>query len=1163
MSDLKLAEFQRAAVDTICERLTDASASRRFLLADEVGLGKTVVARGVIEELMKRHGDGRFVIVYLCSNSEIADQNRKKLVSNAPASLRRITELAWRPNNKGDLALYSFTPGTSLSEGTGLAWERQLLLFLVHRVLRRDIRKGKWREYFRCSAGHERWQSETRLRVLRKEFKNKLRFGLQQKIAEEWRRPRELDGSTLILSDALQNEVDRFEPSDAASRSRRNRVVGMLRSVAQRVLLDDLRPHLVILDEVQRFREVIKEVEGKSSIAAHLFDRHPGVLILSATPYRIFALDHEGQSHYDEFLDTVRFLFADRGKQEVADLRDDLRAFRGRLEVGAFLQGNDFELLALRSRIENRLRKVMCRTERNAYMEDPMKGVQEVRPTGNEFTVPQKEEIVDYIRLRTFLLDKVETSQHVTEYWKSCPAPFTFMDAQYAPMAAARRKKAIVPTGVAETPAKLGSLAARNLRFRELFRAVFGDAEARWKFLWARPTYTYYRDEFFKGADPKKMLIFSGWRFVPKAIALLTSLEAEQRIAPRGRLWEGDDRPPLRFTEKGSFHIFDICMPSPALATLVKPSTLASDRLTSKELLRQTRTALRNALVEAGIEVSSTNRSPIWQVVARLEQHSKTSIQHSLKKSAAYKGQDITERFGEHVDSFIDWMHGGEALRISEERLTHLARIAAFSPAISLLRSFWTTFPNDGEGVPEGLVDLCFEELRSYFNRRTVRAIVERTTPADRSYARAAIEYCERAHFQAVTDEYVYLGKNVLQCNTSGEMAEHLARVLGIGTGTPNINLTDSAGRIRAAQLARRSHFALAFGEDIKVEGAPFGQSAPSRKTAVREAFNSPFWPFVLATTSVGQEGLDFHLYCRDIVHWNLPSNPVDLEQREGRINRRDGLAIRRAIGKEWPIEKIIEETATASASFWDRVFSRVTEASDLQRYKHGLYPHWVFEPKKGQEEQIRRHLFFYADSQDASRYDELKERLALYRLVFGQPRQQDLLDQIQRSARHEAAGVAKLSTLARYMINLSPLGEAHARVRAAEEARQIVASAPKLEQLLRDVEDIELQRKVELAGIERDLYTLKATIRQHIEMPSALSDRLTTAVQALVYLRDPYDAVVDHFIDLGLEDDILQIRAAAQRLVAVAGREVPRQESNEVKTWIVKQAPAELRRRR
>ena len=43
--------------------------------------------------------------------------------------------------------------------------------------------------------------------------------------------------------------------------------------------------------------------------------------------------------------------------------------------------------------------------------------------------------------------------------------------------------------------------------------------------------------------------------------------------------------------------------------------------------------------------------------------------------------------------------------------------------------------------------------------------------------------------------------------------------------------------------------------------------------------------PFVLATTSIGQEGLDFHNYCRVIMYWNLPSNPMDLEQREGRKN--------------------------------------------------------------------------------------------------------------------------------------------------------------------------------------------------------------------------------------------------------------------------------------
>ena len=1137
MSDVRLAEFQSAAVETISDRLTDRGGSRRFLLADEVGLGKTVVARGVIEDLLRRRRGKTLVVVYLCSNSEIADQNRTKLAPKAAPSLRRITQLAWNGSNDDSLQLYSFTPGTSLSEGTGLAWERRLLLFLAHRVLRQDIRKGKWREYFRCGAGPERWKEDTRFRALRREFNRKLRPGLQKHIKEEWKRAA-LDGTTVVLRD----EVDQFNPDDADSRRRRNRIVGKLRSAAQRVLLDDLEPDLVILDEVQRFRVVIEEAGSKKSIAACLFEGGPAVLILSATPYRMLSLDHEGLEHYDEFLDTVRFLFADQGKNEVKSLREDLNAFRERLEAGAFLQGNDPDLLALKSRIETRLRKVICRTERNAYIQDQSKGIQEVRPTGDAFAVPQKPEVVDFIRLRRFLLDKIDASQHITEYWKSCPAPFTFMDAQYAPMATAKRKRAVVPSGVVEPPSKLGGLARRNLRFRELFQAVFGTPGTPWKFLWTRPSYTYYRDEFFEDADPAKMLVFSGWRFVPKAIALLTSHEAEQRIAPRGRLWDADDRPPLRFTKKGSYHIFDVCSPSPALAQIVEPSSLAHEELTAKEVLKRTRRALKESLTKAGVVVADTNHSPLWQVVARLERKRKTStlVDVRLKESSSYGGKDTTERFEEHVDTFfkehvdtfVDWMNDDEPLRISEERLTRLARIAAFSPAIALLRAFWSTFPSAKGQVPTGVVDLCFGALRSYFNRRTVRAIVQRSAPEGRSYARAAIDYCERAHFQAVVDEYLHVGKNVLQRNTPSEMAEHLARVLGIGTGSPNINLTTDTGRLRQEQLARRAHFALAFGEDLKADqGLPLEQLGPGRKTAVREAFNSPFWPFVLATTSVGQEGLDFHLFCRDVVHWNLPSNPVDLEQREGRINRRDGLAIRRAIAREWPIKRLAGTLTGGPYRFWEHVFEAIGNADDVQRYKHGLYPHWVFEPRGGQVERIRRHLFFYADSQDASRYEELKERLALYRLVFGQPRQQDLLDRIQRTVRDESGRQVSPSALTRYMINLSPLGEAHAVARAALEADEVVSSTEKLRQLLLDVARIEVDRGAELLPVARELGQLKAIIRRQVDDGAEDIVRLRRATRALIYLRDPYDAVMDQHIDLGLQDDHEVLRSAAQEL--------------------------------
>ena len=43
-----LKDFQRTTVDYVFQRFYGANPTRRFLVADEVGLGKTLVARGVI-----------------------------------------------------------------------------------------------------------------------------------------------------------------------------------------------------------------------------------------------------------------------------------------------------------------------------------------------------------------------------------------------------------------------------------------------------------------------------------------------------------------------------------------------------------------------------------------------------------------------------------------------------------------------------------------------------------------------------------------------------------------------------------------------------------------------------------------------------------------------------------------------------------------------------------------------------------------------------------------------------------------------------------------------------------------------------------------------------------------------------------------------------------
>jgi superfamily II DNA or RNA helicase len=50
--------------------------------------------------------------------------------------------------------------------------------------------------------------------------------------------------------------------------------------------------------------------------------------------------------------------------------------------------------------------------------------------------------------------------------------------------------------------------------------------------------------------------------------------------------------------------------------------------------------------------------------------------------------------------------------------------------------------------------------------------------------------------------------------------------------------------------------------------------------------FNSPFYPNVLAATSVLQEGVNLHLQCRKVHHYGIAWTPGDNEQRVGRVDR-------------------------------------------------------------------------------------------------------------------------------------------------------------------------------------------------------------------------------------------------------------------------------------
>jgi hypothetical protein len=1162
-----LAAFQRAAVDHIVARLTDEHGSRRFLLADEVGLGKTVVARSVIDRLSLLKQGKPFTVVYLCSNAEISEQNRRKLANGGGQSVRRVTELAETraARQDGGVVLYAFTPNTSLKGGTGLSHERRLLLFLLDHVLGFDTGTPIVRMFFRGGVRAQRWLDESTRSKLRRDFLGRIPGKVQSTFKEA---VREHDPRLLgELDTGIRNRTDSY------------RLIGRCRLALQRATLQMIAPDLVILDEVQRFRDIIDTLDRPESIARALIGPTTPTLILSATPYRMLSLatDAPGADHHQEFHETLRFLCG-RHKDVPIRIKEQLAEFGARLKVIDLVADRDERLLHLKRAIEHDLRQVVCRTERNWYLDEHSGALQE---NGDRVALPKLPELRELVALERGLRGRLAEVGQVTDFWKSCPSILTFMDKGYAlhsrltdDSGRARRRPAVPEALIAS--AGDPSLIERSQRMQALLRHTLGEDRGRAPLLWTAPTLRYLASDAFGAEPPRKMLLFSGWRFVPKAVAVVASRAAEARLSQAG----DPSNHPLQLKVELSSHVLDVCLPSLALADVVDPLALSMSRGTppnEEQLLDMAVAALGRRFAELGIRESPKGKLLPWQAVMHLEAglgHS-SALVAVLDQWQPPEGNDLkpTRR---HAERLTSWLKGTAELSITPERLRRLALVSLGSPAVCLARTALRLFGPDA--CLDGLGYLWtagFESLRSYFNRPTVQQAVRISSGTRRrrrsgrqkasGYSVQVLQYCLRHELQAVLDEHGYLAHEDGGRMTVQELAEHFGRIWSLEPGLRRTNTSRKRGKdVIIGSRGERwpTHFALAFGDELKSEQVengsskplprtsgnrkqaqrPNGSRKPLRRTDIREAFNSPFWPFVLATTSVGQEGLDFHWYCRDVFHWNLPSNPVDLEQREGRVNRRHGLAVRQSIAYDWPLATLTGRVDGGNP--WRALFKALDENVELQRYKQGLYPHWIYECRESKHTRgIVRHVSHFRASRDADRYQTLKERLALYRLVFGQAQQEHLLGDLQERL-HTLPAQQQLEarrSLRGYMLNLSPVSRQEALLFARQEAAELIATPEHLRGLLTSVALLGEQRAKELAPVRDQLADMMNLVEEFLDGADVPRELLVEVVEALVYLRNPYDQYFDDQAAGGWDDDIEVIRAV--RLPATGRSEVMRAE--------------------
>lgn len=156
--------------------------------------------------------------------------------------------------------------------------------------------------------------------------------------------------------------------------------------------------------------------------------------------------------------------------------------------------------------------------------------------------------------------------------------------------------------------------------------------------------------------------------------------------------------------------------------------------------------------------------------------------------------------------------------------------------------------------------------------------------------------------------------------------------------------------------------------------------------------FNSPFWPFQFITTSIGQEGFDFHVYCRKVVHWSLECDPVKFEQREGRINRYQSYANRLRLAE-------LMDRKNIRFRGWRYAFDDVRKndaVKDIVKQSLGLFPDFVVGDTKNADDPdaegvkydkfgLESECYYYPFSFESHEFDKVLRCVGYYRSLLGQ----------------------------------------------------------------------------------------------------------------------------------------------------------------------------------
>lgn len=731
------------------------------------------------------------------------------------------------------------------------------------------------------------------------------------------------------------------------------------------ITMDWLDCGLVIMDEFQNFKEIIGQAsDDEESIIRKVLeqesdgeDRNPYVLMLSATPFRMYMSKNADQDETDtdtagtenaSIYDVCRFLEKGGGTNGMSVISSSLEAYKTALEKYSRSDRESKEnVLEKKNAFERQMGSVFTRMERINVLrelredctdaEDTDK--QEIGCGGIKALLDYTNELVEY--------DTGNGRYHIgtgtaTAYAERIPYVLSFMNRG--------NKQAGGDDGY---------------KIKGNFDKDVDAGKIRYK----NNSKCYILEDDFKDMSKTLGEWHGVYEKVLEYILDIESLDIDSML--KSGKYNGMTREDVLLNHPGAARL--LWVPSVVGWKELK-GAFAEHKNFGKTIMFSDRVVVPRAM--AGLISREVTRRLIWWILKQEQDKSITekelqdfqkSVEELLKKRLG-----LVTVYGENQE----WDNNGDEGII---KIKSVGRI--FTTSESGLFAVWSEM-----GLP-----VKRNEYGSVLRDNNGTLQID-----ENSLRQSILDYCEEGKLRYVLQELKYIGNTAFLSDCHNvHKATKINITLYEHTKDGRLQISRTGNEQKRAESRVETYYARCIGssnDDDKV----------SSISNLQAAFNSPFAPFVFATTSIGQEGLDFHNYADRIVHLSIPANPTDFEQREGRINRYNCLAVRKAV-MEWYGNK--EETRICTDDI-TKLLDNAFEAAKAslceegnQKLNCGIIPHWLVARKRDGNKLevagIKRLVPYFYNSSMMEKYHNMLKLLQLYRSVIGQADADELLERL------------------------------------------------------------------------------------------------------------------------------------------------------------------------